>query len=192
MAEKSVLDRALSLALEAHAGMLRKKDRIPYILHPMEVAVIAAPLTLDEEVMAAAVLHDTVEDAGLTFAQIAAACGPAVAALVASETEDKRPDLPPRATWKLRKTESLEKLKDTDDPRVRILWLSDKLANMRAFHRLWLREGDAMWQSFNETRPSEQAWYYRSIESLLSDLKDTLAWQEYHALLEKIFGGIPR
>ena len=192
MAEKSVLDRALSLALEAHAGMIRKKDRIPYILHPMEVAVIAATLTLDEEVMAAAVLHDTVEDAGVTFGQIAAACGPAVAALVASETEDKRPDLPPRATWKLRKTESLEKLKATDDPRVRILWLSDKLANMRAFHRLWLREGDAVWQGFNETRPSEQAWYYRSIESLLSDLKDTLAWQEYHALLEKIFGGIPR
>ena len=192
MAEKSMLDRALALALEAHAGMIRKKDRIPYILHPMEVAVIAATLTWAEDVLAAAVLHDTVEDAGITLEEISAVCSPSVAALVASETENKRVDLPPQETWKIRKTESLKVLKNAGDPRIKILWLSDKLANIRSFYRLWLREGDAMWQDFNETRPSEQAWYYRTIETLLADLKDTLAWQEYHALVEKIFGGIPR
>ena len=191
MSEKSILDRAVSLALEAHSGMVRKKDQIPYILHPMEVAVIAATMTKDEEVMAAAILHDTVEDAGVTLEEISAVCGLRVAALVASETENKRVELSPRESWKIRKSESLERLKNADNPDIRILWLSDKLANMRSFYRLWLVEGDAMWQHFNETRPSEQAWYYRTIEYLLSDLKDTLAWQEYHFLLERIFGGIP-
>lgn len=52
-----------------------KKGWGPYILHPMEAAVIAGTLTQDPEVLAAAVLHDTVEDAGVTLEEICAACG---------------------------------------------------------------------------------------------------------------------
>lgn len=87
----NVLDRAICMAVRAHAGMQRKKDGSPYILHPMEVAVIAGTLTQDPEVLAAAVLHDTVEDAGVTLEEIGAACGERVARLVASETEEKIP-----------------------------------------------------------------------------------------------------
>lgn len=185
----NVLDRAICMAVRAHAGMQRKKDGGPYILHPMEAAVIAGTLTHDPEVLAAAVLHDTVEDAGVTLEEICAACGERVAQLVASETEEKYRNLPGRETWKRRKEESLQILREATDPGTQIIWLADKLANMRSFYRLWKREGTAMWTGFKQSDPAEQAWYFRSVASITADLKDTDAWQEYTHLIDIIFGG---
>ena len=188
----SVLDRAIMLAAKAHGGMRRKLDHLPYIMHPMEVAVVAGTLTEDEEVLAAAVLHDTVEDTGVTLEEIASLCGERVARLVLSETEDKHPELAKEASWHLRKEESLDALRGTKDPGVRILWLADKLTNMRSYRRLWKKDGVAFWSHLNQSDPAEQGWYYRSIADILSDLSGTSAWQEYRQLVDEVFGGIAR
>ena len=185
-----LLDRAIVFATKAHSGTLRKKDGIPYILHPMEVASIAGGITTDEEVLTAALLHDTVEDTNVTLDTIKSQFGDRVAALVASETEDKRRDRSPAETWMQRKMESLAALRNAVDPGVRVLWLSDKLANMRSFARQYEKEGDRMWKDFNQTDPAQQAWYYRTIEALTSDLKDTNAWKELRALNARVFGGV--
>ena len=95
--------------------------------------------------------------------------GSRVRALVESETEDKRADLPPSDTWRIRKEESLSVLKNTDDIAVLIVWLGDKLANMRSFYRIWKTEGDSMWQSFNQKDPEQQFWYYNAIAELMAD-----------------------
>ena len=185
-----LLDRAIAFATKAHSGTLRKKDGIPYILHPMEVASIAGGITTDEEVLTAALLHDTVEDTNVTLDTIKSQFGDRVAALVASETEDKRRDRSPAETWMQRKVESLAALRNAVDPGVRVLWLSDKLANMRSFARQYEKEGDRMWKDYNQTDPAQQAWYYRTIEALTSDLKDTNAWKELRALNARVFGGM--
>ena len=185
-----LLDRAIVFATKAHSGTFRKKDGIPYILHPMEVASIAGGITTDEEVLTAALLHDTVEDTNVTLDTIKSQFGDRVAALVASETEDKRRDRSPAETWMQRKMESLVALRNAVDPGVRVLWLSDKLANMRSFARQYEKEGDRMWKDYNQTDPAQQAWYYRTIEALTSDLKDTNAWKELRALNARVFGGV--
>lgn len=185
-----LLDRAIAFATKAHSGTFRKKDGIPYILHPMEVASIAGGITTDEEVLTAALLHDTVEDTNVTLDTIKSQFGDRVAALVASETEDKRRDRSPAETWMQRKMESLVALRNAVDPGVRVLWLSDKLANMRSFARQYEKEGDRMWKDYNQTDPAQQAWYYRTIEALTSDLKDTNAWKELRALNARVFGGV--
>jgi (p)ppGpp synthase/HD superfamily hydrolase len=184
-----LLDRAIVFATKAHSGTLRKKDGIPYILHPMEVASIAGGITTDVEVLTAALLHDTVEDTNVTLDTIKSQFGDRVAALVASETEDKRRDRSPAETWMQRKVESLAALRNAVDPGVHVLWLSDKLANMRSFARQYEKEGDRMWKDYNQTDPAQQAWYYRTIEALTSDLKDTNAWKELRALNARVFGG---
>ncbi len=186
----AILEEAVAFAARKHAGMVRKGRRIPYILHPMEAAVIAATMTGDEEILAAAVLHDTVEDTATAPEEIGRLFGPRVAALVASETEDKRPELPPAESWQIRKTEALEKLKAESDPGVKILWLSDKLSNMRAVYQAWQARGDAVWEDFHQNDPARQAWYYRSVAEALADLRDFPAWQEYNALVERVFAGI--
>ena len=185
-----LLDRAIAFATKAHSGTLRKKDGIPYILHPMEVASIAGGITTDVEVLTAALLHDTVEDTDVTLDTIKSQFGDRVAALVASETEDKRRDRSPAETWMQRKVESLAALRNAVDPGVHVLWLSDKLANMRSFARQYEKEGDRMWKDYNQTDPAQQAWYYRTIEALTSDLKDTNAWKELRALNARVFGGV--
>ena len=186
----TLFEQAIEFAVEKHTGMMRKRESIPFILHPMEVAVIVGSMTDDEEVLAASILHDTVEDTDATPEEISAHFGPRVAMLVNSETENKREDLPPAETWLIRKEESLEELKYAADPAVKLLWLGDKLSNMRSFYRAWRVGGDAIWESFNQKDPAKQAWYYRSIVTLLRDLKNYEAWQELHDLVETVFSNI--
>ena len=183
-----LVSEAIAFAVKAHDGMRRKKNESPYILHPMEAAVIVGTMSNDQNLIAAAALHDVVEDAGVTIEEIEAKFGKRVRELVESETEDKRTDLPPTETWRIRKEESLNMLKNTDDIVVHIVWLGDKLANMRSIYRDFKVEGVGMWQRFNQKDVSAQAWYYRSIAKYTARLSNTGAWQEYIALLNKIFG----
>ena len=183
-----LVSEAVAFAVKAHDGMRRKKSDLPYILHPMEAAVIVGTMTKDQNVIAAAALHDVVEDAGVMLEEIKEKFGKRVWELVASETEDKRADLPPSDTWRIRKEESLAELEKTEDIDVLRVWLGDKLANMRSIYRDWKVEGDAMWQRFNQKNVSEQAWYYRSIITLTKRLSDTSAWLEYKTLTELVFG----
>ena len=185
-----VFDKALIFAVKAHGGKTRKVSHLPYILHPAEVAAIAGTMTGDREVIAAAALHDVVEDTGVTAEEIEREFGARVAALVASETEDKMTHLPPEATWRIRKETSLKDLRDTDDDAVRIVWLSDKLSNMRSFYRQFLESGDAMWNNYNQKDPANQAWYYRTIAKYTSQLSSFPAWEEYNSLVEKVFRSV--
>ena len=183
-----LISEAIAFAVKAHDGMRRKKNELPYILHPMEAAVIVGTMTSDQKIIAAAVLHDVVEDTDVTIEEIEEKFGKRVKELVGAETEDKRADLPPAATWRIRKEESLAELKSTEDIAVLMVWLGDKLANMRSIYRDWKVEGDAMWQRFNQKDVKEQAWYYGSIVKLTERLSDTSAWLEYKKLTEIVFG----
>ena len=183
-----LVSEAIAFAVKAHDGMRRKKSGSPYILHPMEAAVIVGTITDDQNMIAAAALHDVVEDAGVTIDEVEEKFGKRVRELVESETENKREELPAGATWRIRKEESLEVLKNADDIAVLIVWLGDKLSNMRAIYRDFKVEGNAMWQRFNQKDEKEQAWYYRSIIKLTERVSYTSAWLEYKTLTELVFG----
>lgn len=182
-----LVSEAIAFAVKAHDGMRRKKSDIPYILHPMEAAVIVGTMTSDQNLIAAAALHDVVEDTEITIEEIEEKFGKRVRELVESETENKRADIPPSESWRIRKEETLEILKNTDDIGVLMVWIGDKLANMRAIYRDFKAEGDAIWQKFNQKDPAEHAWYYRSIIELTKHLSDTSAWLEYKTLTELVF-----
>lgn len=183
-----LVSEAISFAAKAHDGMRRKTGNTPYILHPMEAAVIVGTMTDDQNVIAAAALHDVVEDAGISIEEIEEKFGKRVRELVGSETEDKRADLPPSDTWRIRKEETLAILRNTDDLDVLIVWLGDKLANIRSIYRAWKLQGDDMWQEFNQKDAKQQAWYYFTIAKLTERLSAHSAWIEYKKLIEIIFG----
>ena len=187
----SRFEEAIIFAAQKHNGMTRKLDGEPYILHPIEAALIASTMTNDEEVLAAAVLHDVVEDTGTSLEEVERLFGSRVAALVASETEDKRPELPKAVSWLVRKRESLRELENTQDIAVKIIWLSDKLSNMRSLARARRRLGSAVWDRFNQKDPKLHGAYYRRIAVLLKELGSYDAWKEYDALVESVFTGVP-
>ncbi|MBP5466637.1 MAG: bifunctional (p)ppGpp synthetase/guanosine-3',5'-bis(diphosphate) 3'-pyrophosphohydrolase [Clostridia bacterium] len=183
------LDKALKFAIDAHKGQVRKLSRAPYILHPMEVGVIVGSLTDDEDTIAAAVLHDVVEDTDRTIDEIREKFGDRVSELVMYETENKYGHIAPDLTWKRRKEDTLLHLNETDDVCVKIMWLGDKLSNMRSLLRDYMKDGDNIWQFFNQKDKREQKWYYSAVADALRDsLGDTSAFKEYEEIIRKIFG----
>lgn len=184
-----LFEKAVAFALHAHAGQVRKKSGTPYILHPMEATTIASTLTDDREVLAAVMLHDTAEDTDTTLDDIRREFGDRVAQLVQGETENEYPGLTREESWKLRKEESLMRLRKNEDRSVKIMWLSDKLSNARSLLRIYVQQGDNMWKMFHQKDKRVQEWYYRAVGEALSDFSETPAYHEYIALINIIFGG---
>lgn len=184
-----LLEKSIAFALRAHEGQVRKKSGTPYILHPMEAATIASTLTDDREVLAAVMLHDTVEDTDVTLDDIRREFGERVAQLVKGETENEYPELTREESWKMRKEESLQRLRVNADYSVKIMWISDKLSNARSMLRIYEEMGDEMWNLFHQKDKSVQEWYYRSVADALKELSETPAYREYVVLINHIFGG---
>lgn len=139
-AENGLIDRALSRAIMAHGEQLRASGG-PYVDHPIAVAEIVASWGLDSEVIAAALLHDVVEDTPVTSDELEKEFGPKVAELVAGVTKLKLSTSPRPAADSLRlelNNENLRKLllATTKDFRVILIKLADRLHNMRTLGAL--------------------------------------------------------
>jgi len=182
-----LLDSAITFATRAHSGVYRKGTQTPYILHPLEAAAIVATMTDDVEIMAAAVLHDTVEDTDTTLVDIQQKFGERIAKLVAAESEDKQNDRPAAETWRERKQATIDYLNTTATLDEKMITLGDKLSNIRAMHRDYQAFGDSLWERFNQKDKAEHGWYYKAISDALSDLKAFPVFQEYRLLVDEVF-----
>ena len=159
---------------------------MPFNHHLLEAATIVGTMTTDDEIIAGAVLHDVVEDTGATVEQIEALFGTRVAGFVASESENKREDLPAESTWKIRKQETLDHLKNAP-VEIKMMTLGDKLSNIRAIYRDYMTIGDELWQRFNQKDKSQHCWYYISIADCLDELSCYWVYKEYCELVDKAF-----
>ena len=179
-----LLARAISFAAEAHKSQTRKGGSIPYIVHPMEASAIVATMTDDAALIAAAVLHDTVEDCeGVTVEGIEKSFGSHVAELVAFESHPTDDQL----SWRENRQAFLDRLKDADEEQM-ILSLGDKLSNMRAISRDYAVLKNELWKRFHQTDKREHAWYYRSLAQALLPISRFAAYQEFAKLVKNVFG----
>ena len=182
-----LLDRAMVFAVQAHAGTERRGKGFPYIVHPMEAVSIAATITSDQEILAAAALHDTVEDTDVTVDQIRSEFGERIASLVAAETDAVMEGKTENETWHERKKAAIDRLARVSSD-AKIVAMGDKLSNMRAIARDYAVQGDALWNLFHVNDPREHEWHYRGLADALRDLKDTFAFQEFETLINQVFG----
>ena len=182
-----ILEKAISFAADKHAGAVREGSNTPYIAHPLEAFSIAAGITSDHDILAAAVLHDVIEDTPATLADLEEIFGKRIAKLVASESEDKMPGIPRSESWKLRKELKIQALQ-TASLDEKIIVLSDKLSNIRALRRDIVRDGDAVWEKFNQKDKKMHEWYYRSVAEAISELSEHLAYEELCQLIGIVFG----
>ena len=183
--DSSLLDRAICFAVKAHANTERKGKGFPYIVHPLEAVVIVSTMTSDQELLAAAALHDTMEDTDTTYEQLAQEFGKRVADLVAHES-DMKLEGSASATWHLRKQIAIEHLAKAPLD-VKIVAMGDKLSNMRIIARDYAEIGDALWKRFHVSDPHEHAWHYYGLMQSLSSLSDTAAFQEFAMLVKQVF-----
>jgi myo-inositol-1(or 4)-monophosphatase len=186
ISEENVINKAIIYAVNAHRGTYRKGSSTPYILHPIEAATIVSTMTNDCSLIAAALLHDVIEDTEITYEDLKQEFG-LIADLVEIESENKRKNKPPEETWHIRKKETIEFFMNKAQKESKIIALGDKLSNMRSIYRDYQAIGDDLWEKFHEKNKTEQGWYYKSMVEALKDLKEYQAYQEFKRLVYKVF-----
>jgi GTP diphosphokinase / guanosine-3',5'-bis(diphosphate) 3'-diphosphatase len=131
-ADEDLLNRAYVFSMKAHGSQLRASGD-PYFSHPIEVAGLLTDLKLDDETIATAILHDTIEDTLATPEEIELRFGPSIARLVDGVTKLSKIEAMSDTD---RAAENLRKflLAMSDDIRVLIVKLADRLHNMRTLH----------------------------------------------------------
>lgn len=186
--DTTLLDKALRFAIDAHADSERRGKGFPYIVHPLEAVSIVATMTPDQEMLAAAALHDTIEDTDVTYEQLRDEFGKRVADLVLSETDQPIPGLGDNAPWRVRKQAALDRLNQaTRDEKI--VAMGDKLSNMRAMARDYHELGNALWDRFHAPNGIiDHAWRYRQLAKAFSTLKGTEAYAEFVHLVSDVFG----
>ncbi|MBQ0093550.1 MAG: bifunctional (p)ppGpp synthetase/guanosine-3',5'-bis(diphosphate) 3'-pyrophosphohydrolase [Bacteroidales bacterium] len=180
--DTALLDKAIKFAVDAHAGVERRGKGFPYIVHPMEAVAVVATITADQELLAAAALHDTVEDTDVTEEQICALFGPRVANLVHLESDDDMNE-----EWRSRKKKAIARLAASPID-AKIVAMGDKLSNMRAIARDYRVQGDGLWTIFHAPggKPDHE-WHYRELAAALKELEGTDAYSEFTELIDKVF-----
>jgi (p)ppGpp synthase/HD superfamily hydrolase len=134
---------ALEKARQAHAGQVRNgSGGMPYIEHPQAVAALLAEHGHDDEVLAAALLHDVVEDSDTTVEELRDQFGDRVADLVAALSDDESID-----DYRARKDEHRERVRAADGDAFAI-YGADKLTNVRTIRRAYNEEGERVRDEF--------------------------------------------
>ena len=176
-----MIRRAAEFAAKAHENAVRKGSRLPYILHPREVAAIVAVMTHDPEIIAAAYRHDVIEDAGVTYDELRELFGTRVADLVLAESENKQ------NTWLERKQATIERLR-LAEKEEKLIAFGDKLSNLRSTAEDYLVFGDQVWSKFRQKEKKMHEWYYRSVFESFAEFKEYPFYEEYRLLLNEVFG----
>lgn len=185
--DTDLLDRAILFAVKAHHNTERRGKGFPYIVHPMEAMEIVSSITPDQELLAAAALHDTIEDTDVTVDDIRREFGDRIASIVMDESDKFTEGVSESDSWHERKQAAIERLKNASHD-AKIVAMGDKLSNMRAIARDYATKGDELWNIFHVTDKKAHEWHYRGLAESLSELKDTFAYKEFALLIEQVFG----
>ena len=140
--DSELLAAAYELAHDAHSGQQRKDNGAPYLTHPLRVAELVREAGMGDDVVAAALLHDVVEDSEISTAEIARRFGVAVAEIVSVLTEDERIE-----DYTERKAEDRERV-EVAGPDATAVYAADKLANLRDMRGLYANIGEQAAERF--------------------------------------------
>ncbi|MCQ2171532.1 MAG: HD domain-containing protein [Bacteroidales bacterium] len=184
--DTTFLDKAIEFAVKAHANSERRGKGFPYIVHPLEAMSIVASMTPDQELLAAAALHDTVEDTGVSIDDIRSEFGDRVADIVKAESDVFTEGLSEEASWHDRKKAAIDRLAAAP-LEAKMVAMGDKLSNMRAIWRDYQEKGDELWKIFHAKDKSDHEWHYRGLAASLSELSDSFAYKEFLSLINDVF-----
>lgn len=172
------VNRAFMFALNVHGGQTRK-DGKPYITHPFSVAMELAKNGANDELICAGLLHDTIEDGGVTPDELKREFGEEVLRLVLFDTENKK------LSWKERKDATLLALENCDR-KCAMLICADKLSNIRDLADGLKDEGKSFWNKFKYGR-DRQEWLFCEYVEVLSRLSNLKMYDELKQAVETVF-----
>ena len=174
----TLVEKALRIALSAHAGQLRKDGVTPYVTHLVMVALILAKEGCRDEVVAAGLVHDVLEDTDIPESKLREDLGDEVADIVVAVTHDD--SLP----WEEKKKKYIESVRHASES-AKLVATADKIDNLNSLIAGHERMGERVWSMFNRGK-EKKMWFE---DEMLQMLKET--WQhpfieQYEALLREV------
>ncbi len=189
-----LVEKAKAFAYKYHEGQIRKSKDTPFTEHLEAAVAIVKTLTKQEEIIAATWLHDVVEDTDATLDAVISQFGAVVSRYVALESEDKREGQSEADTWKARKQEQLERLRNLKaaDRDVYLITLSDKLANLEEIHEdlKHVEDPQLLWNRFNNKNSDDHGWYYKEMAKIIKQhpgLGSSKAFKRMEDLINSIW-----
>jgi (p)ppGpp synthase/HD superfamily hydrolase len=180
-----LIDRAIEVAAWAHRNQVRKGTDIPYIAHPFAVGLMLSRAGCSDDVVAAGILHDTIEDTHLTAEDLRRDFGEKIASIVEGCSEPDK-----SLGWEERKRHTIEYMR-TAPWDVRAVSCADKLHNLRSIERAIETLGEEVWTRFKRGR-ADQEWYYRAMLDVLCASRpgepDIPLCREFRDEVERVFG----
>jgi (p)ppGpp synthase/HD superfamily hydrolase len=156
-----LVEQAFRVAATAHRNQKRKGSDLPYFQHPASVALILARCRFDDDhLLAAAVLHDTIEDTDCTLESLTADFPEAVVKIVEECSESKTDAAGAKLPWRVRKESHIAVVREASRS-ARAIVLADKLHNLGSMV-FDLERGEELWSRFNAA-PDDLIWYHREI-----------------------------
>jgi len=173
----NIIETALRIAIEAHKNKIRKGDDQPYIIHPVMVALKLAKHNFPDEVIAAALTHDVLEDTDYPEEELRKELGDEVLEIVKDVTNDQ--SLP----WEEKKKRYVETVRNASEG-AKAVALADKIHNLESLFIAYEEQGPALWKRFNRGK-DQKVWFENEVLKMLKDTWEHPMIEEYEYLLEK-------
>lgn len=176
-------EKAKLFAINAHKGQIRKSDKEkPMIIHPINVANILSEYGYDDNVVAAAYLHDVIEDTKYTKEDLLKEFNEDIVSLVLGATEEDK-----SLSWEERKTITIDKVKDLD-LRHKVVVCADKISNLEDMRIIFEVNGKRDFSAFKRGF-DKQKWYYTEVYNSLiyNEDKDYAMFSRLKLLIDDIF-----
>lgn len=182
-----MINKAMEIAIKAHADKNRKGTEIPYVIHPLEVGMILARNKMSDDVIISGILHDVVEDGKLTLNDVEEMFGPVVKRIVEKVyTADK--DVTSE-NWRIRRKHTLDYLREEASPEFKFVSCADKLSNIKLIADEMEKVGHKVWDRYEEGYENKK-WYHQSLVVSLSQISNYRMYKEYIKYVKAVFGRI--
>lgn len=173
-----LVEKAREIAHKAHEGQVRKTDGSPYVHHPEAVAEIVKEHGFGEEVVAAALVHDVLEDCDMTETELREELGDEVVNIVTAVSENK--DL----EWEDRKEQYAEAVASSGEGTMAVS-VADKIHNAKSLLGYYAEHGPKTWDSFNRGK-EKKVWFEKLLLTKLQQNWQHPLLDEYASLVEKL------
>ena len=185
-----VIEKAIGMSARLHRHQERRDSETPYAMHPYAVAFLISEYTDDEETIAAALMHDVLEDVrGYEYEDLVNDFGKRIASIVLEVSEERSPYFSmkkDRQTWRYRKERYLENLKSASKEAL-LVAAGDKYHNLFALVRAYREHGEDLWKKFHAPEPKKESilWFYKTAIEILDHRLDSPIVKEMKKLYTK-------
>jgi (p)ppGpp synthase/HD superfamily hydrolase len=175
--DSTIIEKAVRISVSAHKDQARKGDNLPYIIHPIMVAIKLSKYNFPDTVIAAAFVHDVLEDTDFPEDKLKNELGEEVLEIVKAVTNDDS------LSWEEKKKKYVETVRAGSDG-AKAVAVADKIHNLESLLLAYSEQGPELWKKFNRGK-EQKLWFENEVLKMLKETWKHPLIEEYEKLLEQ-------